>query len=268
MILDKEMCSWKRAPDRECGVIVGCDCAQEWLLEWWWERYSAENAFPVAFVDMGMTPTAQKWCLQHGELIDLDLDMRFIKLRDEIDLELVRKWDCSRDVSPDIWEARSKWYKKPFALLHSPFERSVWLDLDCEVLGSIDPLFSQDPSLQLALVREYASSHLPQMHRQVRYNGGVIAFTHGAEILQKWADAAVKRNQCFPSDDVLLSALIYEKKYPVLELPEIYNWFLTWGLNINAIIYHWCGPAGKAYIINQGGIKPALQALFRGGRRL
>jgi hypothetical protein len=262
-----EMCAWKRKPEKEYGVIVGCDSAQEWLLEWWWERYSAENAFPVSFVDMGMSPSAQQWCRKRGELIALNLDMSFIKLRKEIEPELVHKWDYSSEVSPDIWESRSKWFKKPFALLHSPFKRSVWLDLDCEILGSIHALFSQDASSELALVREYASSHLPRIHPDVRYNGGVIVFAHGSEILQKWAGAAVTRNHCFPSDDVLLSALIYEWQFPVLDLPEIYNWVLRWGLNINAIIHHWCGPAGKAYIKNQGGIKPALQALFRGERR-
>jgi hypothetical protein len=106
------------------------------------------------------------------------------------------------------------------------------------------------------------------LHPDIFYNGGVIVFAHGSEILPKWAEAAIARNHCFPGDDFLLSTLIYELKFPVRELPEIYNWALCWGLNINAIILHWVGVSGKVYIKNHGGIKPALQALFRGGKNV
>jgi hypothetical protein len=92
----------------------------------------------------------------------------------------------------------------------------------------------------------------------VFYNGGVIVYSHGSEIICKWAQESIMRNGSLLGDDKVLSALIYELQWPVVELPAVYNWKFIWGFNENAVIYHWF-TTGKTYIKNHGGIKPALQ---------
>ena len=73
-------CQWqKTTPTKEKGILVGCDSKQEWLLEWWYERYSAENQFPVTFADFGMSEKAKAWCARHGELIEVNIDTSFLK---------------------------------------------------------------------------------------------------------------------------------------------------------------------------------------------
>ncbi len=252
------MFEWERSPDKECGVITGCDCAQEWLLEWWWERYSAENAFPVTFIDFGMSSQIRDWCRERGELIVVDLDMSFVKSKEEIDPQLADLWDSW----VDRWDSRKAWFKKPFALLHSPYRKGIWLDLDCEVLGPLDALFSECTLLsQVAMARERKMDLLPRFHPNLVYNGGVIAFLHGSEIIQKWAKAAVTRNHCFFGDDFLLSALIQEEGLEIVELAEIFNWRIVKGINLDAVIVHWVGA--KNYIKECRGIKPSLDHFYR-----
>lgn len=252
---------WQRAPEYEKGVIVGCDEAQEWLLPWWWERYSAKNNFPVLFADFGMSLKARSWCQQRGEILLIKTD--FSSAPSSTYLQSCHDAKYWEDFyGPSLWTCRDQWFKKPFACLASSFQRSVWIDLDCEVLQPIDDLFDQcNGSCSLALVREYESQHLPKLHPLVLYNGGVIVFTHGSEIIQKWAEDAVSRKDRFFGDDWLLSSLILEWKWPVCDLPEIYNWKFVWGLNINAVIYHWLFAKGKDFIKKQGGIKPFLEIL-------
>jgi hypothetical protein len=255
------MPDWERTPQKECGVIVGCDNAQEWLLEWWWERYHAENDYPVTFVDMGMSEAKHNWCSERGEIIRLDLDASFVKSRNDIDSKLVDQWDSL----PYIWNSRNAWFKKPFALLLSPYERTVWLDLDCEVLGSLHGLFSQYAQCELAMAREHRSDNLPLGHPDIVYNGGVIVFQHGFFLIQKWAEDALTRNHQFLGDDFLLSALVYETGYAMLELPQIYNWRIVHGISLNAVIVHWVGK--KNFIKKCGGVKPALEDFYRAWNR-
>lgn len=253
-----DACRWKRAPQKPCGVIAGCDVAQEWLLEWWWERYHAGNAFPVTFVDLGLSEKAHRWCAERGEVVVIDLDMSFVRSKQEIDPDLVVLWDSW----VDRWDSRKAWFKKPFALLHSPYETSIWLDLDCEVLSSIQALFSMvDRSFEVALARERRKDHLPKWHSDLVYNGGVIVFKHGSSIIEKWAQATLSRNQFFLGDDFLLSAIIREENLSIIELEEIYNWRIVKGVDLNAVIVHWVGA--KSFIRECGGIKPYLEQFYR-----
>ncbi len=254
----KNRCEWQRAPEKERGILVACDCHQEWLLAWWWERYSAENNYPVTFIDLGMTKDANKWCQERGEVIAVHIDSSFIKSKEEMDPEKVQHWE--RFYGSMLWISRPNWFKKPFACLHSRYQKTIWIDLDCEILQPVDDLFLECTSVsEIGLVREFESEHLPRMHPEVFYNGGVIVYSHGSEIICKWAQESIVRNGSLLGDDKVLSALIYELQWPVVELPAIYNWKFIWGFNENAVIYHWF-TTGKTYIKNHGGIKPALEA--------
>jgi hypothetical protein len=260
--------NWRRTPKKGCGVIVGCDRGQEWLLPWWWERYSAENAFPVTFVDFGMSQEAMQWCAQHGELVAIDSVPAQSKTKDCIHASInldqdygVTYWNGSYDAL--LLEARMHWFKKPFACLCASYEKNIWFDLDCEILGPIDSLFAAS-KCELALVRDHDARHLPLYHPLVFYNGGVIAFHHGGSIIEKWAEAVLERSGSFWGDDVLLSTLIYELKPAIVELPDTCNWHRFSELNIHALVYHWMHKSGKDYIKKYGGIKSALQTFFTG----
>jgi len=246
-------------PHYRRGVLCGAERSQEWLLPWWWSRYKEHNAYPVTFCDFGMTDKMRAWCKERGTLIQVELDPHLIASRSAISDVLVKRWE--KIYGQGVWHARHTWFKKPFALLQSPYEQGIWIDSDCEILAPIEPLFAQfDPAAQLALVREYDTDHLPRLHPDIRYNSGVVAFQRGAPILELWAKEATLQNHLFWGDDPLLSHLICQYQLMVQELPDIYNWRIGCGLNINAAIVHWAGTGGKAYIRKYGGLKPGLDA--------
>lgn len=256
------MIRWFRSAEKERGVLCGCDAEQEWLLSWWWGHYSATNAFPVTFIDFGMTEEGRRFCQERGELLSVSIDNTFVKRKEQLLPGTAAAWEAV--YGPTLWPARLRWFKKPFALLHSNYRSGLWLDLDCEVLAPLDALFTAatDES-QLALVREHVTEHLPLFDPGVLYNGGVIAFLHGADILLEWAAWSIEKSGDFWSDDAMLSALIYTRALRIVELPDVYNWRLAKGVNINAIIHHWAGSAGKAYIRRYGGLKATLDHFFK-----
>ncbi len=230
------------------GVIVGCDRQQEWLLMWWWKHYQKHNRYPVVFADFGMTLEAKRWCAQKGDVITLERSKDFIMPESLIHRDLIAEWE--ERFGPIGWSARKQLFLKPFALLQTPFDQSIWIDLDCEITGSISPLFQKihpHSGVALSYERERASE-------DVRYNTGVIAFMKDSSLIEKWAAACLKYNDRFFSDQDILGFLIHIEAIEVAELSDKYNWRLHSGINIDAIIIHWQGLWGKEVLrrlINQ-----------------
>ncbi|MBS0620081.1 MAG: hypothetical protein JSS61_01300 [Verrucomicrobia bacterium] len=258
-MIDCNRFQWQTAPTEKRGVICGAERGQEWLLPWWWERYTEKNRYPVTFVDFGMSDEMRTWCKERGDVVELHLDSDFIAPRAEIDPELAKQWEAFYGWT--LWKARKTWFRKPFGLLHSRYQQTLWVDLDCEVLGSLEGLFNEAKE-ELAIVREEKAEHL----FQPVYNGGVILFEHGTPLIQEWTRAAATKSHLFWGDDPVLSDVIHQMDAKIVELPEIYNWRLARGLNLNAVIVHWVGSGGKSYIRKHGGLKPAIDAFYQASR--
>ncbi len=231
------------------GVVVGCDRNQEWLLPWWWEHYQRENAFPVLFVDFGMSEKAASFCDARGERARLPPPPFSMQ---PVAKDAADQW--SARYGNGIWAKRPLWFLKPYAFLLSPFSRSLWLDLDCQVLGRLDPLFQCLMfGAEIALVpepesvqREHAKAGflLPE---EVNYNSGVVPFIPNSPILEKWVEEVEERNCDHISDQQALSRAIYKLKPPLFILPSECNWPAD-EPNGNALIRHFLGGALKAQI--------------------
>lgn len=239
----------------ENGILVGCDRGQEWLLSWWWDKYRAHNRFPVAFLDFGMGGEARNWCASRGQLIDASLDELKVASMNEVRAEVRQCWESVRELwegaNRELKDLRAAWFKKPLALLKSPFERSVWLDLDCEILGPIDPMFSfLDAKSKMGLCLEVDSARIGE---HSLYNGGVIVFEKGSPLLKEWADAALSLNDHFLTDQDALSYTIFNRGFQVYDIPDIYNWRMRRGVHLGAVVIHWVGGWGKAFIRQYGG---------------
>jgi hypothetical protein len=236
------------------GVLVGCDQAQEWLLPWWWSHYIETNSMPVAFADFGMSDEGKKWCSSRGELLQIPLSGLKVATKDQIEPDTLKDW--SKFISP-FWNSRAAWFKKPFAFLYTPFYQTLWLDLDCEVLGPLDLVYSYiDPISKMGLVR---TGDLENTEDGALYNAGVIVFEKDSPLLQPWADFSVFHNHRFMSDQDALSQLIFDGKYKVGDLPEIYNWRVIRGIHLGAVIIHWASLWGKEYIRKYGGLKHEIR---------
>ena len=228
------------------GVVVGCDIKQEWLLPWWWRHYRSHNAYPVAFVDFGMSEEGRAWCQEKGRLIELPLHQ--ISSKDEIPDSVQEAW-VGR-YGPGIWNVRSAWLKKPFALLHSSFEYGLWLDLDCQVKKDFEPIFNGfRMGFEIAVVKDREQNSDFMLPGEISYNSGVIAFRNGP-FLQQWVDTSMLWADRLPGDQEMLSRAIFLHRPALLELPAIFNWYFPWGSNEDAVVYHFCGGLGKTAILS------------------
>lgn len=221
------------------GITVGSDLFQEWLLPWWWENYRRQNRYPVAFFDFGLSERMKGWCRERGEL--LQLRGLLVKDREEVHPSLTQQWESR--YGKTFWNSREAWFKKPLACLRSPFPKSVWLDLDCEVLGPVDFLFEAclHPS-GIALAKDRIAA---------TYNSGVIAFQKNCSIIKAWAEQSLERAGEFRGDQDLLSHIIAERNAPICELEPIYNWNVGYGDNPKAVICHWLGESAKQALRTQ-----------------
>jgi hypothetical protein len=232
---------WRPDPISEKnGIVVGSDLTQEWLLPWWWKHYSTYHSYPVGFVDFGMSETMKAWCREHGELIPLLVADIFVADKQEIDPTLVKEME--KACGKNFWPCRHAWFKKPLACLQSPFYKSIWIDLDCQIRGSISRLFD--------LCEEHLAIAVDPCH-SLSYNSGVMVFKQGLDIIETWADQAFDRNHEFRGDQDVLSAIIHEQAVKITEIPAIYNWSRCSQPNPDAVILHWHGPQGKSEIVHQ-----------------
>lgn len=224
------------------GVLIAADRHCEWLIPWFFERLRAVSQLPLAIVDMGLTRGARDYCKARGELIPLEVDHL-----------------------PHFDTQAAGWYKKPFAFLKTPFEKTLWLDCDCEVVRPVDSLF--DFEEEMCLAPDTNNSHEKELSLgtiepgEVLYNSGVIVFNRGCPLVEDWVRAVSDQQTAFFSDQHVLSRLIRDGDYFVGRLEDDYNWRMSQGFNIHAAIIHWAGSWGKEYIRKHGGLAHELAAL-------
>ncbi len=225
----------------EDGIIVGVDLTQEWILPWWWERYRRCNSHPVTFVDLGMSQEKKEWCKERGHYIHLPVANVFVAERKEMDPVLVAELEQKHGAQ--FWYSREAWFKKPLACLQSPYRRSIWLDLDCEVRQDIKGVFDlcENP-LGIAIAKDL------HYHQTQCYNTGVVVFKRECHLIEQWAEQAFSLNHEFLGDQDVLSFIMNEQNLQPTLLPSCYNWSRCWGVNPDAIIFHFHGPAGKRLI--------------------
>ncbi len=229
-------------PTIDRGVIGGFDKGQEWLLEWWWSNYSAHNDLPVLFVDLGMSAAARQWCAERGLLAKAPAD------------------DCYG------------WFKKPLALLESPFRQAIWLDADCEVRGALTQLFEfcTDGGIGMTFDRGTPQHFRDAMPPEAPiYNSGVIAFNHGDPVIPQWASMTMALRSDRPGDarygqpgdqETLALTLCRYAQGRVRDIPEdLVRLRLSDG-DGPALVMHWTGPEGKQHIRDAVGRSPVNEA--------
>ena len=231
------------------GVVVASDKHMEWLLPWWWERYSSCNILPVVFVDLGMSREKKKWCQKKGSVLSLE-GKRQEKLPPP---ETLLEW--KKRYGESYVQARNAWFKKPLACRMSPFETSLWLDLDCEVLENIEHIFSFLQGGQEISIAWDA--------RQEVYNSGVIVFRKNSPLMEEWADLASTQSDLYWGDDRILSSILERFPEKVSLLSDLYHWRLSEGLPMGAKIIHWCGEWGKLCLAQHGGLKSVLKSGYQ-----
>lgn len=239
--------------DQSQGIVVAADEKAEWLLEWWWGNYSKYNHYPVQFVDFGMSQEKKEWCIQHGTLVlPIPLQSK-VASKGELLIDTIVSWESA--YKGDLWNARSAWFQKPLACISSCFEMTVWMDLDCEVCASLEPLFNEwESGIELAIVKD---AWIDQ------YSSGVMLFMKNAPFLNRWAHLCATANDRFMGDQNALTELIKSGQVSIKELNPVYNWIMSQGLCFEVRIAHWCAEWGKEYIRKYKGLHALVENIER-----
>lgn len=225
------------------GVIVASDDKQEWILKWWWDHYSKHNDAPVTFCDLGMSKSAHIWCASKGNVIPFSLPKATIATQEEIPLDKQQFWEnCN---SKRIWDCRIQWMHKPFIILQSPYDRTIWIDIDCEVKASLSPLFPYcDHQDGVSMVHMTLKGH-------TAINSGVVVAKRKAPAISYWAEAVLEKHGETMSDETAF--IEAQKKHPIHihPLPLEFNFLNFWKTDHPVNVYHHGGGAGKQEILKQ-----------------
>ncbi len=225
------------------GVIVASDMKQEWILKWWWVHYSKHNDSPVTFFDLGMSKSAIIWCKSKGTVIPFSLPDSTISKKSDIPPDIQKQWEGS--YSKRIWDCRIEWMHKPFIILQSPYDRTIWIDIDCEVKDSLSSLFdycNTDDGISLIKLNLKANTVI---------NSGVVVAKRLALAFTYWAEAVLEKHHITMSDETAL--IEAQKKHPIkiTPLPFGFNFLNFWKTNSPVSVYHHGGGVGKREILKQ-----------------
>jgi hypothetical protein len=236
------------------GILIGADKSAEELLPWWWKHYSRHCSLPVAVVDFGMSKKALAWCKKHMQLITLKTSSS-VTPKNLIAPEDLKRW--KKEYHGPLWKAREAWFKKPKACLLSPFDITLWLDLDCEVCGPLDSLFNElQPDIDLAIALQDFRPGTPTV-----YNSGVLLFRKKSPFLKEWDQLSQTHNGSMMGDQNVLTSILLKGKIRFKQLSPYYNWLMYRGAEPGIVIAHWAAGWGKEYIRKHGGLFDLLQRI-------
>lgn len=221
------LCRWQRdmTPVGD-GVITGADRHQEWMLPWWFEQVQRWTRLPVAFADFGMTPAMRAWCSERG---------------------LVLKVPAAGEKS---------WHRKPFALLASPFRRTLWLDADCQVCADLAPVFPY-ADRGLGVTSDPYTGFCPQPGAVAT---GVVVCSYGEPAVEEWAKEILLRKH--RGDQEALNAIRGRLTGRIVIMPPEFQRLRLDPpeRQADAVILHWTGPAGKQHIAGELARQTAVPA--------
>ena len=226
----------------EQGIMIAADRNLQTLIPIWHGYYQQVMNLPVAFVDFGVDEAYAAYCRRHFHYICLEDEGKNDQTTPK---ELADIW---KSLMPNHSKRREAWFKKLLACQLTPFQRTLWLDVDCAVLKPINELFDY-PEEVLGLVAEdekfQLSLHVSGLTAfdEMTYNSGVILFDRFNPLIQQWSERAKKESHLFMGDQDLLSRIIYETGGQVERLPSIYNHLVRLKRQKGIKILHYAGLA-------------------------
>lgn len=205
---------------REQGFITGADSKVEWMLPWFVENFKKHNNSHLLVVDFGMSKEMASWASKHADTL---ADMTTV--------------------------SKKGWFAKPLAMMNSPFDKTVWIDTDCEVLGNIDDIFELivPDKLNMVIDRPWSKRFNTAM-----YNSGIVGFESKPSILAKWASGINPSIHRGDQEALHLMLDDMQRLMFINELPHKYNVLrldhLDGTVPRNALVNHWTGTKGNKHI--------------------
>jgi hypothetical protein len=198
------------------GYLTGVDENHEWMLPWWFSNLRKYSSLPICIHDYGMSEEMSSWAKKHFDHYKL-----FTK------------------------HPKCAWFYITKSLLESPFDKTVWLDSDCEVVSYLDDIFDYIKPNMLSLTLDPG--------RQGSWWGtGVVGVQGFSRILLEWHKTIETEEH--RGDQEALKSLLDNSSYSssIITMPQEYQW-LRLQLHRkhdtpNKKVVHWTGPIGKEII--------------------
>ncbi len=153
-------------------VLTGCDFNTEWQLNWFIENYGTHENRPLIIADFGMSEQYLKYVSNHPRVNGI---MNLTKTKEQ------------------------GWFNKPIAMFNSPADKTVWVDTDCEIKTSLNPLFRMIVRNKLNMVEDKPWT---KRRKETWHNSGVVGFIGRPEILHTWCNA-IRANPNVGDQEVL-----------------------------------------------------------------
>ena len=200
------------------AFVTGCDEKHEWMLEWFFKNYKQHiKNIPLIFANFGLTPEGLKLVRENVHAV------MNLKTFDE-----------------------KGWFKKPMSMIKSPSKKTIWIDLDCEILDDISNLFGMLKPDMLNMVEDKPWT---MRGKELWHNSGLVGFIDKPPILYQWAQA-IREDPVQGDQEVLHLMLnpITKIKY-INDIPNEYNVLRlqteTDGYDGPIKVMHWTGAKGK-----------------------
>lgn len=154
------------------GVITACD---SFFFPGFQLLFHSLHGIPITLFDLGLSAAQRDWCRERA------IPVQQIPL-----------------VMPATVNGWQSW-NKPFYLEQTPYERTLWLDSDCVVRGSLLPLFDQ--LLSKPIILHHWSYHYPTLNDNRLYerlptksrfagrrlvNAGVMGIAKNRDLSASW----------------------------------------------------------------------------------
>ena len=201
--------------DLSRGILTGSDARMELFLPWWFDHYQRHNSYPVAIVDFGLSDWGKRVAKRIGTLID----------GPEAPTHPLGKSPLRIHSQAYFQEKRSVWFSKPLALINTPFEQTLWIDIDCKIKAELSSCFGIEfgatPNRKLG--NNWGIKHGYIQPGEKLYNSGFITFSKRSSLLKAWCDEVTQNGHKHISDDYAMTALINSKKWPFTPIHQDYN---------------------------------------------
>jgi hypothetical protein len=215
--------------DLKKGIIVGCCAKQEYLLPYFYLNLRLHTDLPITFFDFGMSPFGRSFCEKRGQLIVLSDSIK-------------------KGLSLDpLYIIKKGWFKKPLACSQSPFDLTIWLDLDCKIHKNFEAIFDKLQNNHFAIAKSPKETKhgfcrkllKKRLKELVFYNSGVIAFKKDSPIIKEWIQYSEKMHAICRGDEDTLSYLLSLRKHPFSVLDACYNHIPVHGQSKDPVITHY-----------------------------
>lgn len=201
------------------GVIVGCCAKMEYLLPYFYINFRLNSNLPLVFFDFGMTSMGKNFCQKRGTVVTIDESL------------YPPKSDSQQEL------IKTMWFKKPLAFKQTPFDETLWLDLDCKIYKPFDDVFETLGDKWIAILAENPLELSPYHG----FNSGVCVFKKNAPFIDMWIKLSLEEGDKFPGDQDALSSILKNHLDQVSPLPQKFNYlYLKEGFDKkdNVVILH------------------------------